>query len=153
MEKVPDRPSGDGVFYMPHKPVVRESVSTTKVRMVFDGSAKQHPLGNSVSVRMYTRPPLQPHLWDILIRARMSPHLLMAGHEKAFLQISIAERDRDAFRFLFNINNKEEHLRFTRVPFGAEASPFMLGATLQHHFDLQNQDLQDTMTSPKEDTC
>jgi hypothetical protein len=39
VEKVPDTPSGDRVFYMPHKPVVRETASTTKVRMVFDGSA------------------------------------------------------------------------------------------------------------------
>jgi hypothetical protein len=32
----------------------------------------------------------------------------------------------DAFRFLFDINGQVEHLRFTRVPFGVEASPFML---------------------------
>lgn len=152
VEKVPDTPSGDRVFYMPHKPVVRETAATTKVRMVFDGSAKPHPLANSVNECMYTGPPLQPLLWDILIRARMSPHLLLADLEKAFLQIAIADRNRDAFRFLFNINGREEHLRFTRVPFGAEASPFMLGATLRHHFDSQSEDLQDTVTSLKEDT-
>ena len=152
IEKVPDTPSGDKVFYMPHKPVVRETASTTKVRMVFDASAKPHPLANSVNECMHTGPPLQPLLWDILIRARMSPHLLLADLEKAFLQISIADKDRDAFRFLFNINGREEHLRFTRVPFGAEASPFMLGATLQHHFDLQNTSLEETVKSLKEDT-
>ena len=48
--------------------------------------------------------------------------------EKAFLQIAIQEEDRDAFRFLSNINGMEQHLRFAIVPFGVEASPFILGA-------------------------
>jgi len=76
---------GERVFYMPHKPVVRESTTSTKVRMVFDASTKPHPLANSVNECMHTGPPLQ---------------LL----QKAFLQIVIKEEDRDAFRFLFNIN-------------------------------------------------
>lgn len=107
--------------------MVRESAISTKVRMVFDASAKPHPLANSVNECMHTSPPLQLLLWDIMIRARMSSDILLADLQKAFLQIAIKEEDRDAFRFLFNINGKEEHLRFTRVPFGAEASPFMLG--------------------------
>ena len=70
---------------------------------------------------------------------------MLADLQKAFLQIAIKEENRDAFRFLFNINGKEEHLRFTRVPFGAEASPFMLGATLQHHFNKQPPEIGDTV--------
>lgn len=123
VEKAPEQPTGERV----HKPVVRESAISTKVRMVFDASAKPHPLANSVNECMHTSPPLQPLLWDIMIRARMSSNILLADLQKAFLQIAIKEEDRDAFCFLFNINGKEEHLRFTRVPFGAEASPFMLG--------------------------
>ena len=34
---------------MPHKPVVGEGATSTKVRMVFDASAKPHPLANSVA--------------------------------------------------------------------------------------------------------
>ena len=135
MEKAPKQPTGNRVFYMPHKPVVREGATTTKVRMVFDASAKPHPLANSINDCMHTGPPLQPLLWDIMIRARLSTHLLLADLQKGFLQIGIKEEDRDAFRFLFNVNGKEERLRFARVPFGAEASPFMLGATLQHPFN------------------
>eukprot|EP00795_Rhopilema_esculentum_P006309 gene6309-biopygen7934 len=50
----------------------------------------------------------------------MGANLLIGDLKKAFLQVGIAQEDRDAFRFLFNINGKEEHLRFARVPFGAE---------------------------------
>ena len=152
VEKAPEQPTGERVFYMPHKPVVRESATSTKVRMVFDASAKPHLLANSVNECMHTGPPLQPLLWDIMIRARMSSDILLADLQKAFLQIAIKEEDRDAFRFLFNINGKEEHLRFTRVPFGAEASPFMLGATLQHHFSEQPPELEDTVQALKENT-
>ena len=53
--------------------------------------------------------------------------------------------DRDAFRFMFNLLGKEEHLRFTRIPFGAEASPFILGANLQYHYDQQLEELSDTV--------
>ena len=137
VEVAPETPTGDRTFYMPHKPVVRESASTTKVRMVFDASAKPHPLANSINECMYTGPSLQPLLWDISIRARMSTHLVLADIQKAFLQIGVREEDRDAFRFLFNINGPEKHQRFTRVPFGGESSPFLLGATLNYHYDQQ----------------
>ena len=120
--------------------------------MVFDASAKPHPLANSVNECMYTGPPLQPLLWDIMIRARMSTHLLLADLKKAFLQIGIKEEYRDLFRFLFNINGREEHLQFARIPFGAEAIPFMLGATLQHHFNQQSLAYEKTIESLGENT-
>ena len=69
-------------------------------------------------------------LRSLMIRVRMFTSLLPGDIEKAFLQIGVKEEDRDAFRFLFNIKGTEKHLRFTLVPFGVEASPFLLGATL-----------------------
>ena len=152
VEKVPEIPTGERTFYMPHKPVIREDATTTKVRMVFDASAKPHPLANSINDCMYTGPPLQPLLWDIMIRTRTSTHILLADIQKAFLQIGIREEDRDAFRFLFNVNGVEQHLRFARVPFGVEASPFMLGATLQYHYDQQPVELQETVQELRENT-
>ena len=77
---------------------------------------------------------------------------MLADIQKAFLQISVREEDGDAFRFLFNINGKEQHLRFTRVPFGVEASPFLLGATLQYHYEQQPAELEETVEALKEDT-
>ena len=37
IEERPLIPSGERVFYMPHKPIEEQSAVTTKVRMVFDG--------------------------------------------------------------------------------------------------------------------
>ena len=133
VEEAPERPPGERVFYMPHKPVIKESAVTTKVRMVFDASAKPNPLANSINDCMFTGPPVQPLIWDIMVRARTFTNLLLGDIEKAFLQIGGNEEDRDTFRFLFNVKGEERHLRFMRVPFGLEASPFLLGATLQNH--------------------
>ena len=82
----------------------------------------------------------------------MSTHILLADIERAFLQVSIKVEDRDAFRFLFNINGKKEHLRFIRVPFGAEASPFLLGSTLQYHYQQQSPELAKTLEALKNNT-
>ena len=48
IERSPEKPSGERVYYMPHTPVVRKDVATTKVRMVFDASSKPHPLSSSI---------------------------------------------------------------------------------------------------------
>eukprot|EP00795_Rhopilema_esculentum_P006372 gene6372-biopygen7981 len=153
VERVPSEPSGTRIFYMPHKPVVRESAATTKVRMVFDASARPTPTTNSINDCMYKGPVLQPNIWDIMVRARMTPYLLLGDIQKAFLQIGIKSEDRDAFRFLFTLSGKEEHLRFLRVPFGGEASPFMLGGTLQHHYEeFTNTELASTLEMLRENT-
>ena len=120
--------------------------------MVFDASAKPQPLTYSINDCMFTGPPLQLLLWDIMVRVRMSTCLLLGDIEKAFLQIGVKEEDRDVVRFLFNIKGTEKQLRFTRVPFGVEASPFLLGATLQHHFEQQGSEFEETVRALKENT-
>ena len=152
IEKVSNSPSGNRVFYMPHKPVIREDAATTKVRMVLDASSKPHYLVNSINDCMSRGPPLQPLMWDILIRARMSRDILLGDIEKAFLQGGVKHGDRGAFRFLFKVNGQGEHFRFTRVPFGVEASPFILGATLQHHYDQQPEEVGETVQTFRDNT-
>lgn len=48
--------------------------------------------------------------------------------------------------------NEQEHFQFTRVPFGAEASPFILGATLQHHYDQQPEEVRETVQTLRDNT-
>ena len=75
---------------------------------------------------------------DIILRFRTHRIALIADIEKAFLQFSIEEGDRDALRFLWFDDVAKGYpeivtLRFTRVPFGGTSSPFLLNATIQHH--------------------
>jgi len=144
IEKVPEEVSGKRVFYMPHKPVVREGATSTKVRMVFDASSKPSREAYSINECMNPGPTLQPLLWDIMIRSRMSPVCVVGDVTKAFLQIEVHPDDRDAFRLLYRTESGDElHLRFCRLPFGGESSPFVLGGVFQHH--LQTVDGSDAV--------
>ena len=63
---------------------------------------------------------------------------LAADIEKAFLMVSMAEKDSDVLRFLWidDIAKEEPEIiapRFTRVVFGVSSSLFLLNATIQHH--------------------
>ena len=82
----------------------------------------------------------------------MVTHLVLADIQKVFLQTGAREEDRDAFQFLFNINGKEQHLRFTRVPFGGESSPFLLGATLKYNYNQQGKEFQETIQTLRQNT-
>ena len=69
------------MFYMPHKPIVKQSTVTTKVSLVFDASVKPQPLTNSINDCMFTGSPLQPLLWNIMVRVRMSTSLLLGDRK------------------------------------------------------------------------
>ena len=71
--------------------------------------------------------------------------MLLGDIEKTFLEVEIKQEDRDASYSLFKVNEHEEQFRFTRVPFGAEVNPFILGATLQHHYDQQREEVGETV--------
>ena len=132
--------------------IARKEAVTMKVRMEFEASAKPHPLAASINKCMYTGPSLQPLFWDTMIRSRMSETLLLGGIKNAFQQIGIKEEHSDAFRFVFTLHRKEEHLQFARVPFGAEAGPFILGATLRYHIDQRPEEFVETVEELRTNT-
>ena len=130
-QKVSPHPA---TFYMPHRPVVKESSSTTKVRPVFDASAAGRN-GVSLNDCMEAGPNLMPNLPEILIRFRRRKIALTADITKAFLQVKISDSDRDVSRFLWKLDGTVRVMRFTRVPFGNKSSPFLLNATIKHHLE------------------
>ena len=120
------------VFYLPHRPVVRESSATTKVRPVFDASAKG-PNGVSLNDCLETGPCLLPDLVEVLMRFRRWRFAVSADIRKAFLMIGLRECDQHVHRFLWHKDDVVRTMSFTRVTFGVKSSPFLLGATLRHH--------------------
>ena len=59
IEEAPVEPTGKRVYYMPHKPVIRESVTSTKIRTVFDASCKPTVTDHSINECMNPGPPTQ----------------------------------------------------------------------------------------------
>ena len=125
--------------YLPHHPVIRKDKSTTKVRIVYDASAKDSE-GTSLNKCLYTGPCLLKTVSEILARFRLYPIALSADIEKAFLMISIWRGDRDALRFLWvddinSLSPQEITYRLKRVVFGVSCSPFLQNATLKRHIE------------------
>ena len=119
-------------YYMPHHPVVKEQAISTKIRPVFDCSAKC-PDGKSLNDHLHTGPSLNPDLVEILLRFRRWPVALSGDIKQAFLNIYMNPCDRDVHRFLMLIEGKIVHCRFIKLPFGNTSSPFILNATIRHH--------------------
>lgn len=84
---------GQKLHYLPHHPVVRRDKETTKVRIVYDASARSS--GPSLNDCLYPGPKFNQRILDILLRFRVYKIPLTADIEKAFLMISVAEQDRD----------------------------------------------------------
>ena len=87
------------VHYQPHHAVIRQDKETTKLRVVYDASAKSD--GPSVNNCLYTGPKFDQWIMDILLRFHTHRIALTADIKKAFLVVSIAEKDRDVLRFLW----------------------------------------------------
>ena len=132
-----DEPKGRE-FYLPHRPVIKETAKTTKVRIVYDASARENDKSPSLNDVTEVGPSLQKNLWKVLVRNRMCPIVLTGDMKQAFLQIRIREEDRDALRFHWvkSMDSDEiETLRFTRAIFGLGQSPFLLNGTVQEHLN------------------
>ena len=136
VERAPNSVEGRE-FYIPHKGVVRETAESTKLRIVYDASARAWDGAPSLNECLNTGPPLQNQLWSVLIRGRFNPVAITGDIKKAFLQVRIRSEERDALRFHWiNTETKEiETLRFTRALFGLGPSPFLLGGVIEQHLD------------------
>ena len=92
LELIPDELSGNQVHYIPHHAVFKENAETTKLRIVYDCSSKESNDVPSLNDCLETGPPLQPKLFDILVRNRFK-RFITGDVQKAFLQIRIDDRD------------------------------------------------------------
>ena len=136
VEQAPPEPQGKEI-YITHKEVVRESAAaSTKLRVVYDASAKATPKSPSLNDCLYPGSPLQNLLWKMLVRQRTYPVALSGDIKQVFLQIRIKGSERDALRFHWKGSKEEmQTLRFTRALFGLAPSPFLLGGVLATHLD------------------
>ena len=149
VERVSGPATGQREFYIPHKAVVRDTAETTKLRVVYDASARAHSGAPSLNECLNPGPPLQNKLWSVLVRSRFHPVAVAGDIKQAFLQVRIKEQDRDALRFHWlkdPSSQTVETLRFTRALFGLTSSPFLLGGVIQHLLESCRQDYPDIVS-------
>lgn len=129
------------VMYLPHHAVIREDKISSKVRIVFDCSAKSKKSAPSFNDLVFRGPVLLVDLCSILLRIRLYIIIILADLVKAFLQIGLNLQSAEMTRFLWLLDPTKPPTpsnivvyRYRRVLFGNKASPFMLACCLQAHF-------------------
>ena len=88
-------------YYLPHHPVIRDDKDTTRVRIVFDASAKVTQNSPSLNNALHVGPSLIPKIVNILIRFRWHRVPLIGDIEKALLNVRVDHSDRDCLRMLW----------------------------------------------------
>ena len=107
MELVEPSDDIEKIHYLPHHAVVRRSKETTKVRVVYDASARSE--GPSLNECLHAGPKFNQNIMDILLRFCVYRIAVTADVEKAFLMISMDKEDRDVLRFLWVDDILAEH--------------------------------------------
>ena len=122
----------DSCYYLPMHGVHKSSSSTTKLRVVFDGST-QSASHTSLNDVLCVGPTLHPTLDRILIRFRTYRVALSGDISKMYREILLNPRDRQLHRFLWRprLDQPVQEFCMNRVTFGIASSPYLAVRTLQ----------------------
>jgi hypothetical protein len=101
--------------------VIKETSDTTKLRVVFDGSALS-TTGVSLNDTLHTGPKLQDDLFEILLKFRSHQYVITGDIEKIYRQILVRPEDRKYQLILWrNSNGEVETYQLNIVTFGLSA--------------------------------
>ncbi|XP_018403789.1 PREDICTED: uncharacterized protein LOC108780532 [Cyphomyrmex costatus] len=128
-----DEPFDDG-FYMPHHAVIKNSSNTTKVRVVFDASAKASN-GLSLNNMLMVGPTIQDPLFAHLLRFRIYKYVLSADIEKMYRQVLVHQDDRIYQRILWRQDGQIKTFQLNTLTFGVSSSPYLAIRTIQRLAD------------------
>jgi len=133
MKRIPDdQIVQEGSYYLPHHHVMKESSTTTKLRVVFDGSTITTS-GKSLNNILMVGPTVQSDLWSILVRFRTHIVAFTADIEKMYRQIQMDKSDWDYQRIVWRSNPQDEiqHYWLTTVTYGTTSAPYLATKCLQ----------------------
>lgn len=96
-------PAVDQCYYLPHHAVFKDSSTSTKLRVVFDASAKTDT-NLSLNDVLLKGPCIQEELVSIMARFRTHRYAITADIKKMYRQIWVTESQRDYQRILWREN-------------------------------------------------
>lgn len=112
--------------YLPHHAVIKESSETTKLRVVFDASAKTST-GVSFNDIQHVGPVVQDDLFSILLRFRQHKYVVTADVEKMYRQILIQPEQRHLQMILWREQESMpiKIFKLNTVTYGTASAPFL----------------------------
>lgn len=112
--------------FLPHHPVFKETSSTTKLRIVFNASAKTSN-GKSLNDIQYTGPSLQNDLVGVITNWRFWPYVFTADMEKMYRRVDLDIQDSFYQLILWrsNPNQDMQVFRIGVVMFGSGSAAYL----------------------------
>lgn len=131
IEKVTNNRPNTTKHYISQHPVINPEITSTKVRVVYDASAKPNRNQKSLYECLYPGPTMLKDLSGILLRFHLNKIAIAADIEKAFLQIDLSEEAKDVTRFSWlkdrkhlTVENNVQVYCFNKIPFGIICTPY-----------------------------
>ncbi|KAI8430326.1 hypothetical protein MSG28_000632 [Choristoneura fumiferana] len=127
------------IVYLPHHAVIKPLNVSTKLRVVFDGSAATDT-GVSLNNILYEGPNIYPEIIDILMRFRLYKFVFTTDIVKMFRGVLINEKQRDLQRILWRNSESEpvKCLQLQTITYGTKSAPYLAYRTLQHLAETQS---------------
>ncbi|XP_017891420.1 uncharacterized protein LOC108631770 [Ceratina calcarata] len=117
-------------FYLPHHGVLKPDSTTTKLRVVFNGSSTTTS-GYSLNDIMHTGANLLLNITDVLLWIRQYKCIFATDITKMYRQIRVHQEDWDLQRILWvDSDLNEASYQLTTVTYGTKAAPFLAVRTL-----------------------
>ncbi|XP_071056121.1 uncharacterized protein [Onthophagus taurus] len=127
-------------YYLPHHAVIKDTSSTTRLRVVFDASTKTST-GISLNDTLMVGPTIQQELFSILCRFREHNYVLTGDIAKMYRQVNIIPSQRNLQRIIWRQSPEHdlEHFQLNTVTYGTASASFLAIRSLhQVGINIQN---------------
>ncbi|XP_065082433.1 uncharacterized protein LOC135704851 [Ochlerotatus camptorhynchus] len=129
---VDDSEASNTVYYIPHHCVVKPTSTSTKLRVVFDGSAPSSS-GVAINDALLTGPNVQNDLFCILLNYRSYRYVFTVNAVKMFRQVGVLPPDTAYQRIVYRYDRNEPLTVYelSTVTYGLASSPFQATMALR----------------------
>lgn len=111
--------------YLPHHAVTRAESTTTKVRVVFNASARSST-GYSLNDIMYKGPNIQKDLQSLILRWRQFKYAFTSDVEKMYRMIMVHEDDQNYQKIIWRDHNQRiQSFKLTTLSYGTKPAGFL----------------------------
>jgi len=113
-------------YFLSHHPVFKETSTTTKTRVRFDGSAKTSN-GLSLNEILQVGPTVKQDLYSIILRFRTHQVCFTADIEKMYRQINVHPQDQFLQRIVWRYSSEEpiQEYKLPTVTYGNSSTPYL----------------------------
>ncbi|BES89486.1 Hypothetical protein NTJ_02294 [Nesidiocoris tenuis] len=152
MELASDCPTNLPSYYLPHHCVTNANSSTTKLRVVFDGSAKTST-GISLNDVLMTGPTIQDDLLSIILRFRKYNFVITADITKMYRQVIVQPNDRHLQKVFWRESSAEpiQEFQLKTITYGTTPASFLATRCLQEASDSMKDTYPDAAKAIRRD--